>query len=139
VINVDGELRLVALSRRIDGAASNTFAADEDWQELFPHDEWAFIAATFDYDDGTMALYKNGEPLDGFYTNPGDPWEVDGPGPHYTSPTDPTGIKIGGSFPQNTGEQNPCDCRMDSLMFLDRVVTAEEVQHQYQAFLDARR
>jgi hypothetical protein len=136
VINVSGELRLVALGRRIDGAASNTFAAHEDWQTLFPHDEWVHIAATFDYNDGTMALYHNGEPVDGFYTNTGDPWNVSGPGPHFSSPTDPTGIKIGGSFPQNTGEQNPCNCRMDSLMFLDRVVTADEVAEQYQAYVE---
>lgn len=136
VINVSGQLRLVALGRRIDGAASNTFAAAADWQTLFPRDEWAHLVATFDYNDGTMALYKDGQPISGFYTNTGDPWGVSGPGPHYTSPTDPAGIKIGGSFPQNTGEQNPCNCRMDSLMFLDRVVTADEVQRQYQAYLD---
>jgi hypothetical protein len=137
VINVNGELRLVALGRRIDGAASNTFAAHEDWETLFPQDEWVHIAATFDYDDGSMALYHNGQPVDGFYTNTGDPWGVSGPGPHFSSPTDPTGIKIGGSFPQNTGEQNPCNCRMDSLKFLDRVVTADEVAAQYQAYLDS--
>lgn len=83
-----------------------------------------------------MALYKDGLPVAGFYTNTGDPWSVAGPGPHFTSPTEPAGIKIGGSFPQNTGEQNPCNCRMDSLMFLDRVVTADEVHQQYQACLD---
>lgn len=136
VISVSGELRLVALGRRIDTGASNTFAASEDWQTLFPQDEWAHLVATFDYNDGTMALYKDGQPVAGFYTNTGDPWDLSGPGPHFSSPTDPAGIKIGGSFPQNTREQNPCNCRMDSLMFLDRVVTPEEVQQQHQAFLD---
>jgi hypothetical protein len=136
VINVDGELRLVALGRRIDGAASQIFAAEEDWRTLLPHDEWVFVAATFNYDDGTMALYHNGERLDGFYTNPGDPWDVGGPGPHVTSATDPAGIKIGGSFPQNNRETNPCNCRMDSLMFLDRVVSDDEVALQYEAFRD---
>jgi hypothetical protein len=136
VISVSGELRLVALGRRIDGAASNTFAASEDWQTLFPRDEWAHLVATFNYDDGTMALYKDGQPLAGFYTNTGDPWGVAGPGPHFSSPTDPAGIKIGGSFPQNNREQNPCNCRMDSLLFLDRVVTPQEVQQQYQAYVD---
>ncbi|WP_166345539.1 PxKF domain-containing protein [Phytoactinopolyspora limicola] len=135
VINVDGELRLVALGRRIDGGASQTFAASDDWQTLLPRDEWVFLAATFNYDDGTMRLFHNGVQLDGFYTNPGDPWEVDGPGSHVTSPTDPTGIKIGGSYPQNNREANPCNCRMDSLMFLDRVVSDEEVAEQYTAFL----
>jgi hypothetical protein len=136
VINVSGQLRLVALGRRVDGASSNTFAADADWQDLFRQDEWSHIAATFDYNDGTMALYRNGQPLAGFYTNTGNPWNL-GPPPNVTSATDPTGIKIGGSFPQNTGEQNPCNCRMDSLMFLDRAATAAEIAAQYQAFVDA--
>ncbi|MPZ97009.1 MAG: hypothetical protein GEU96_19380 [Propionibacteriales bacterium] len=131
LINVNGELRLVALGRRIDGSSSQTFAATEDWQSLLPQDEWVFLAATFDFDDGTMALYKDGEPLDGFYTVPGDPWGVGGEGPFFTSPTDPRGIKVGGSFPQNNRENNPCNCRMDSLMFLDRVATADEVMAQY--------
>jgi hypothetical protein len=79
-----------------------------------------------------MALYKNGRPLDGFYTLAGDPWAVSGaPEPDFTSRTDPRGIKIGGSFPQNTQEQNPCACRLDSLMFLNRVATEKEVLRQY--------
>jgi hypothetical protein len=79
-----------------------------------------------------MALYKNGRPLSGFYTLSGDPWEVEGPPePDLTSPTDPAGIKIGGSFPQNTAERNPCNCRMDSLMFFDRALNGREVMLQY--------
>ena len=61
--------------------------------------EWVFLAATFDFDDGT-ALYRDGEPLDGFYTLPGDPWGVIGdPEPDLASATDPRGIKLGGSYP----------------------------------------
>jgi glucose/arabinose dehydrogenase len=131
LINVNGEMRLVALGRRVDGGSSQTFAAREDWHKLLPQNEWVFLAATFDFDKGTMALYRNGEPVDGFYTVAGDPWGVAGPGPHYASATDPRGIKIGGSFPQNTRERNPCNCRMDSLMFLDRAVSAVEVALQY--------
>lgn len=131
LINVNGEMRLVALGRRIDGGNSQTFAASQDWRTLLPDGEWVFLAATFDFNKGTMALYRNGEPLDGFYTRSDDPWEVAGSGPHYSSPTDPRGIKIGGSFPQNTRETNPCNCRMDSLMFLDRAVTAYEIRQQY--------
>ena len=70
----------------------------------------------------------------GFYTVAGDPWVVagrPGAGPHARRPTR-AGIKIGGSFPQNTRERNPCNCRMDSLMFLDRVATAREVRKQYE-------
>jgi hypothetical protein len=131
VFRVNGKLHLVALGRRIDGSSSQVFAANEDWQTLLPQNQWVFLAATFDFDKGTMALYRNGRPLAGFYATPGDPWGVGGPGPHYTSPTNPRGIKIGGSFPQNTRENNPCNCRMDSLMFLDRAVSPAEVYLQY--------
>jgi hypothetical protein len=87
VINVSGELRVVALGRRVDGSSSQTFAANEDWQSLLPQDEWVFLGATFDYDDGTMRLYKDGEPLAGFYTIAGDPWGVGGePEPDLTRP-----------------------------------------------------
>jgi len=137
LINVNGELRLVALGRRIDGSASQTFAASEDWQTLLPPNEWVFLAATFDFDEGKMALYKNGERLDGFYTVAGDPWGVGGPGPHSTSATDPRGIKIGGSFPQNDRETNPCNCRMDSLMFLDEVASPGQVRAQYKRATNA--
>jgi hypothetical protein len=132
LINVDGVLRLVALGRRIDGGSSQTFAATEDWHTLLPRDEWVFLAATFDYDTGQMALYKNGRAIPGFYVVPGDPWQVkDTPGPHLTSPTDPRGIKIAGSFPQNTREANPCNCRFDSLMFLNRELEWWEILGQY--------
>ena len=110
---------------------SQTFAATEDWRTLLPKDTWVHLAATFDFTDGTLALYRNGRPLAGFYTRTDDPWLVDGPGPHVTTASDPRGIKIGGSFPQDTREQNPCDCRMDSLMFLDTVVSARDVEKQY--------
>lgn len=135
LINVNGTLRLVALGRRVDTGASQTFAASADWRQLLPRGEWVHLAATFDYTTGEMALYRNGEALDGFYTTPGDPWQIDGTG---TSDTLPRGIKIGGSFPQDTLERNPCNCRMDSLMFLDRALTAEEVRAQYQRFVSGR-
>ncbi|MFG2168898.1 LamG-like jellyroll fold domain-containing protein [Micromonospora chersina] len=131
LIDVKGELRLVALGRRVDGGASQTFAADEDWRTLLPKGEWVHLAATYDFTSGTMALYRNGEPVDGFYTTAGDPWQLNGPGPHVTSATDPRGIKIGGSFPQNNLERNPCDCRMDGLMFLDSVIPAGDIAKQY--------
>lgn len=131
VINVAGELRLVALGRRLDGGASQTFAAAGDWRELLPAGVWVHLAATFDFATGTMALYRNGEPVPGAYTRTDDPWQLAGPGPHVTTATDPRGIKIGGSFPANEREQNPCDCRMDGLMFLDSALSAADVERQY--------
>ncbi|OLF16822.1 hypothetical protein BU204_14935 [Actinophytocola xanthii] len=132
VIDVAGELRVVALGRRVDGASSQTFAASADWREVLPRGRWVHLAATFDFDTGEMALYRNGRPLPGTYTVAGDPWAVTGPPePDRASPTDPAGIKIGGSFPQDTLERNPCDCRMDGLMFLDRAVSPVEVWAQY--------
>jgi hypothetical protein len=131
LIDVNGTLRLVALGRRIDTGSSQTFAASQPWPELLPMNEWVHLAATFDFTNGTMALYRNGLPLDGFYTVAGDPWQVSGPGPHVTTASDPRGIKIGGSFPQNTLERNPCDCRMDALTFLDVSLSAHDVAKQY--------
>jgi Concanavalin A-like lectin/glucanases superfamily len=133
IIDVSGELRVVALGRRIDGGSSQTFAADLPWQEVLPQNQWVFLAATFNYDTGEMALYRNGRPLPGFYTITGDPWLLAGePEPDVTTASNPRGIKIGGSFPQNTVERNPCNCRMDELMFYKRALTATEVWLQYQ-------
>jgi hypothetical protein len=133
VIDVGGTLRVVALARRIDGGSSQTFAANEDWQSILPQGEWVFLAATYDFDSGEMRLYKNGQPLPGFYQLSGDPWQLEGPPePDVTTASDPRGIKIGGSFPQNTLERNPCNCRFDGLMFLDRVATAGEIRAQYE-------
>ncbi|MEV1113715.1 PQQ-dependent sugar dehydrogenase [Actinosynnema sp. NPDC049800] len=128
---VDGRLRLVALGRRTDGGASQTYAADADWQQVLPPNRWVHLAATFDFTTGRMALYRDGHPLPGSYTVPGDPWQVDGTG---TSATDPRGIKVGGSFPQDTAERNPCTCRVDSLMFLDVAASAEVVAAQHRRF-----
>jgi hypothetical protein len=132
LIDVNGTLRLVALGRRLDGGNSQTFAANADWRTLLPKDEWVHLTATFDFTTGTMALYRNGEPVEGFYTRSDDPWLLNGPGPHVTTATDPRGIKIGGSFPwQGSPDRNPCDCRMDALMLLDRPLSARDVAHQY--------
>jgi hypothetical protein len=138
VITVAGELRLVALGRRLDGGASQTFAAEDDWRTLLPNGVWVHLAATFDFDAGSMALYRNGRQVGGTYTRTDDPWLVTGPGPHVTTASDPRGIKIGGSFPANEREQNPCECRMDGLMFLDRSLSAGDVERQYRHLADRR-
>jgi hypothetical protein len=45
------------------------------------------------------------------------------------------GLKVGGSFPRNASERNPCNCRMDALMFLDREASADEVKQQHRRYL----
>lgn len=136
LIEVNGQLRLVALGRRLDGGLSQTFAASQDWRAILPRGEWVHLTATFDFGTGSMALYRNGQPLEGFYTRTDDPWRLSGPGVKVTTASDPRGLEIGGSFPQNTREMNPCNCRMDSLMFLDTTVSARDVRKQYDFMTD---
>ncbi|WP_418275340.1 PQQ-dependent sugar dehydrogenase [Isoptericola jiangsuensis] len=128
VITVDGELKVVALGRRVDGAGSWTYAADLPWQDILQKGKWVHLAATFDFADGEMKLFMNGEELDGTYTA-SNTW-----GSGATSDTAPTGIKIGGSYPQNTQEANPFNGRSDDLMFLDVAPTPEQVAAQYALF-----
>jgi Carbohydrate binding module (family 6) len=131
LFKVNGQMRLSVLGRRIDPNPWQVFAANEDWHTILPQNTWVFLTATLNYNTGTMALYKNGQPLPGFY-GPGDPWGIGGGGgPFFTSATNPRGIKIGGSFPQNNRETNPCNCRTDSLMFFNRDATPTEVAQQY--------
>jgi len=132
VIQVSGTLRLVALGRRLDDGASLVLAADDDWRALLPVDTWTHLAATFDFDAGTMALYRNGAPLTSTYATDDDAWAVSGPAePDRTSAAAPAGIKIGGSFPQNTAERNPFTGRLDDLMFFDTALDAGDVRRQY--------
>ncbi|MGI6877209.1 PQQ-dependent sugar dehydrogenase [Microbacterium sp. gxy059] len=128
VIEVSGELKLVALGRQIDGEGSWTYAADLPWDDILVRGDWVHLAATFDFAGEDMRLFMNGEPLEGEFTS-GSPWDG---GP--TSETDPAGIKIGGSFPQNTQEANPFTGRMDDLMILDAALTPEQVAGQYAMF-----
>jgi hypothetical protein len=63
------------------------------------------------------------------------------PGSRYSIQTKQVNPTVTGNddFPQNTEEKNPCDCRMDTLMFLDRVVTPQEVRRQYRQAVTRRR
>ena len=105
LINVNGELRLVALGRRIDerGVADLRRVAGLAGPAA-RRASGCTSPRRSTTRPATMALYRNGKPLDGFYVTPGDPWQVDGTG---TSDTLPRGIKIGGCFPQDTREQQP--------------------------------
>ena len=135
IIDVSGTLRLVALGRRVDGASSLTFAASTDWRELLPPNQWTHLAATFDFDSGRMALYRNGVALAGAYTSAADAWNViGGAEPDLTSATNPSGIKIGGSYPQDTQEFNAFNGRFDELMFFSRSLGADEVAAQFQVY-----
>lgn len=139
VIDVAGTPRLVALGRRVDGGGSRVLAAADDWHALLPNDVWTHVAATFDFDNGTMALYLNGAPAEARYTSTNDAWSIDdAPGPNLTSPTSPAGIKVGGSYPQNTAERNPFTGRLDDLMFFGRSLDADEVRRQYERFAAVR-
>jgi hypothetical protein len=138
VINVAGTQRLVALGRRDDSGSSLILAANDDWKVLLPANTWTHVAAIFDFDAGTMALYRNGELLPASYTTSEDSWQVSGdPEPDVTSASNPAGIKVGGSFPQNTAERNAFNGRFDDLMFFDRALTAAEVRAQFNWFADA--
>ncbi len=128
VITVGNELKLVALGRRVDGAGSWTFAADQPWDQILARNTWVHLTATFDFASGQMKLYRNGQELAGRYTT-ANPW-----GSGVTSATNPRGLKIGGSFPQDTREANPFNGRMDDLMFLDSAPTPEQVAAQYARF-----
>jgi hypothetical protein len=138
IINVSGNLRLVALGRRIDGGNSRILATTNNWEELLPMNVWTHLTATFDFDNGTMALYRNGVSLTANYTAGGDPWGViNGAEPDFTSATSPAGIKIGGSYPQNTQEFNAFNGRFDDLMFFNKSLSATDVGLQYTNFLNA--
>jgi hypothetical protein len=135
VIKVAGTPRLVALGRRDDAGNSLILAADDDWEHLLPKNTWTHLTATFNFDDGTMALYRNGKLLAASYTASEDNWLLIGdPEPDVTSASDPAGIKVGGSFPQNTAEKNAFNGRFDDLMIFRRALTAPEVQAQFSRF-----
>ncbi|MDH4054081.1 MAG: LamG domain-containing protein [Gammaproteobacteria bacterium] len=83
-----------------------------------------------------MALYRNGKLLPATDTSSDDNWQLIGePEPGLASPSHPAGIKIGGSFPQNTAEKNAFNARFDDLIFFDRELTAAEIEAQFARFL----
>ena len=137
-IPVSGQLRLVTVGRRLDEGPGLLLTAAATPDELLPPDTWVHLAATFDYERGVCRLYRDGQPLPTLPPAAGDPWTLAAtPGPHRASATDPTGIKIGGSHPQNTRERNPFDGRFDDLFFFDRVLTDDEIQRQHALALGA--
>ncbi|MFO1489014.1 MAG: LamG-like jellyroll fold domain-containing protein [Verrucomicrobiota bacterium] len=136
VLTVSGNLRLVALGRRIDTGSSLTLATTNDWHTLLPDNVWTHLAATFDFDHGTMALYQNGSPIGATNTTAANAWNITA-GTDLASASNPAGIKIGGSYPQNTQEKNAFNGRFDDLMFFNRALTAVEIAQQYTNFFAA--
>lgn len=130
LIPVEGSLRLIALGRRLDDGAAWVVAAEASPDELLPAGRWTHLAASFDYARGVCVLYRDGQPVKTLPTPSGDPWALDGvtAEARLASPTAPTGLKIGGSHPQNTRERNPFDGRFDELLFFNRALDAAEIR-----------
>jgi hypothetical protein len=122
--------RVVGLGRRLDdqnGSGRRSSAAE--WFDVMPPGQWTHLAATFDFDQGEIELYKNGAPLESDDAETSS-WEVSEE-TDFTSPTNAGGIKIGGSHPNNSEEQNPFNGRIDELMFFNKWLTPAEVQAQF--------
>lgn len=125
---IDG--RLVGLGRRLDGQNNSGRAQSvAPWFEVLQPNEWTHISATFDFDLGEVQLYRNGLPLEQQSLGLQN-WETT-EDTDYTSSTNAGGIKIGGSHPNNSMEQNPFNGRLDELMIFNTVLNVDEVQTQF--------
>ncbi len=126
-----GGFRLVGLARRRDAGPALLLAAAGTPEELLPSGRWTHLAATFDFETGAAALYRNGEPLTTLPPVGVEPRPAADEPPRRADPTTPTGFKIGGSHPENTRERNPFDGRFDDLLFFNRALPADEIKAQY--------
>jgi hypothetical protein len=128
--------KVTALGRRLDNQPGSGQCPSADaWDVVMPPNQWTHLAATFDFDNGKMAIYKNGQPLKSGPANVAA-WQIT-EGVDYTSNTAAGGIKIGGSFPDNSAERNPFIGRVDELMFFKKALTPEEVAAQFKLISDA--
>jgi Concanavalin A-like lectin/glucanases superfamily len=141
VLRVDGELRVVALGRRLDGGATQMGVFTAPWDEVLPGGRWTHLTAVFDYAAGTIQVYRDGEAATMRLSQAGNPWAgasasggAGGARGEHTSPSAPAGLKVGGSYPQNQAERNPFNGCFDDLMAFDRALTAEEVRTQFARF-----
>ncbi len=96
-----------------------------------PPNQWTHLAATFNFETGEIALYKNGKPLAQYTQRNVASWTWKAGEKHVSSNTAAGGIKIAGSYPDNSQEKNPFNGRIDELMFFNKALTAEEVAGQY--------
>lgn len=122
--------KVTGLGRRLDSQnGSGRRSSVDDWHEVMPPGEWTHLAASFDFDLGLIELFKNGRLLESEETDV-ENWELSEE-VDYTSATNPAGIKIGGSHPDDSQEQNPFNGRIDELTFFNRVLTPREVDRLY--------
>jgi Concanavalin A-like lectin/glucanases superfamily len=127
--------KVTGLGRRLDNqSGSGQRASTDDWDVVMPPEIWTHLTATFNFDSGAIALYKNGLPLASSNTATGN-WRTTSQ-TDYTSSSNAGGIKIGGSYPDNSQEFNPFNGRDDELMFFNKTLTAQEVADQFQLVSD---
>lgn len=98
--NIGGGTRIVALGRRHDGDKRRKIRSNNTLEQDLPTGQWSHIAATFDFDTGSIILFRNGQPLASTITEPGT-WELTD-GTDYTSNAPAGGIKIGGQIEGDT-------------------------------------
>ena len=126
---IDG--KVTGLGRRRDStSASGQRASLDDWHVVMPPGVWTHLTAAFDFDFGTIELYKNGLPLESSETDTNS-WNVND-NVNRTSNTNAGGIKIGGSYPDNSAERNPFNGRTDELMLFNKTLTADDVAAQFE-------
>jgi hypothetical protein len=122
--------KVTGLGRRLDSqVGSGQRESLDDWHVVAPPGVWTHLTATFDFDHGTIDLYKNGLPLAASPANT-SAWNVNN-NTNRTSTSNAGGIKIGGSYPDNSQEFNPFNGRIDELMFFKKTLTASEVAAQF--------
>jgi hypothetical protein len=128
--------KVTGLGRRRDSqSGSASRPSTDDWFVVMPPGRWTHLAVSFDFDAGAIELYKNGQPLSSGATVSIGNWQLTG-GVDRTSNTNSGGIKIAGSYPDNSQEFNPFNGRTDELMMFNRALTAAEVLAQFQLVSD---
>ena len=122
--------RITGLGRRLDAqSGSGSIRSAEPWDQIMIPGEWSHLTATFDFDRGEVALYKNGLPIETDNLNVGS-WDLT-EGTDYTSDVPAGGVKIGGSFPDNSQERNPFNGLIDELMAFNQWLSPALVLAQY--------
>lgn len=132
-----GALRLIALGRRLDHGPSLLLAAEAAPDLILPPGRWTHLAATIDFETSTLVLYRNGEALPALPLVTGEPAPSPDEPPRRADATTPTGLKIGGSHPNNSRERNSFDGRFDDLIFLNHPLSADQIRAQFALYAPA--